>query len=241
MGIADFEGRSRELAAWAEREFRATVAGVYGSSELFALTAVWPADYPPDMRWNGGGQLIAPTICVRIADPATNQPLAMGDQGEMQFKGPNVVNTYLGNPELTPQMFTSDGWFRSGDLGRLVAPNVVQFVCRMGEALRLRGFLVDPAEIEARLISHPAVQRTKVVGIDGPHGGAMAVAFVEPRPNSHPDEDELRQWCAQTLAKFKVPARIHVIAEMPVTSGTNGTKIRTAVLRELAEKGGASI
>jgi len=102
--------------------------------------------------------------------------------------------------------------------------------------LRLRGFLVDPAEIEFRLAAHPAVRVAKVVGVPGPDGGTVAVAFVVPQGPAEPTEDELTQWCATTLAKFKVPTRVHVIDQMPSTSGTNGTKIRAAALREMARE-----
>ncbi|MDQ0380493.1 AMP-binding protein [Amycolatopsis thermophila] len=234
IGIADFEGRSRQLAEWAEREFGTTVAGVYGSSELFALTAFWPRHYAPELRWTGGGQVVTDSIEVRVADPATEEVVPDGAEGEMQFRGPNVVDAYLGDPAVAGEVFTRDGWFRSGDLGRLVAPGTVQYLCRIGDVLRLRGFLVDPSEIEARLAAHPGVAMTKVVGVPGRGGGTIAVAFVVPYGPTPPAEDELRQWCAQTLAKFKVPSRIRLIDEMPTTSGTNGTKIRAAALRELA-------
>lgn len=240
IGIADFEGRSQQVAAWAESQFGTTVAGVYGSSELFALTAFWPAEFPPEQRWTGGGQVITSAIEVRIADPVTNEILSEGQEGEMQFRGPNVVDVYLGDETLALSAFTKDGWFHSGDLGRLVAPGTVQYVCRMGDVLRLRGFLVDPSEIEMRLSAHPEVQVSKVVGIEDPRGGTIAVAFVVAHGNAEPDEQVLRQWCAATLAKFKVPARVHMIQEMPTTSGTNGTKIRAAALREMANDERAS-
>lgn len=236
IGIADFEGRSKELASWAENTFGTTVAGVYGSSELFALTTFWPTEYPPEQRWTGGGRVVTDSIEVRVADPVSNEVCGPGEDGEMQFRGPNVVNAYLGDPSVAREAFTDDGWFRSGDLGRMVADGTVQYVCRMGDVLRLRGFLVDPAEIELRLAAHPAVQVAKVVGIPGPGGGTIAVGFVVLDGPDQPGEAELKAWCAQTLAAFKVPSRVRAIEEMPTTSGTNGTKIRAAALRELASK-----
>ena len=71
-----------------------------------------------------------------------------GIQGELQFRGPNVVDTYLGNPNAAKHAFTADGWFRSGDPGFMNPDGSFDYVCRMGDALRLRGFLVEPAEIE---------------------------------------------------------------------------------------------
>ena len=105
----------------------------------------------------------------------------------------------------------------------------------MGDVLRLRGFLVDPAEIELRLAAHDAVALAKVVGAPAPDGhGTRAVAFVVTRAGHTTSEDELKAWCATNLAKFKVPDEVRFLTEMPTTSGTNGTKIRAAALRELA-------
>ncbi|WP_433802093.1 AMP-binding protein [Actinomycetospora sp. CA-084318] len=224
-GVADFQGRSQELAAWLADELGVATAGVYGSSELFALAATWPLSEPTPQRWAGGGRVVHPGIEVRVqAGP--------GVEGELEFRGPNVVDGYLGS---SPDVFTDDGWFRSGDLGVVVDEGAFVYVCRAGDALRLRGFLVDPAEIELRLGAHPAVHTAKVVGIEGPDGGSVAVGFVTLDAPASPDD--LRDWCAATLAAFKVPAAVHVIDEMPTTSGTNGTKIRAEDLRRSARAG----
>lgn len=234
IGIADFEGKSRAVAEWAESELGAVVAGVYGSSELFALTSVWPADYPPEQRWSGGGRMVSPLIQVRVVDPVDDTRVADGAEGELQFRGPNVVDAYLGDQSLSEGAFTADGWFRTGDLGRKVAPDTIEYLCRMGDVLRLRGFLVDPSEIEVRLAAHPAVTVAKVVGVRGPDGGTQAVGFVTVEGDVPPSAEELRHWCTQTLAKFKVPTHVYVIEEMPTTSGVNGSKIRASELRTLA-------
>jgi len=219
LGIADFAGRAREVAEWALREFGTRTSGVYGSSEVFALTALWPPEEPPPRRWRGGGRLVSPRMEARVVG------------GELQMRGPNVVDAYLGDPEANP--FTADGWFRTGDLAEIDDDGAITFICRMGDALRLRGFLVDPAEIEQRLAEHGSVRAAKVVGVRGA-GGDEAVGFVV--ADGDVDGEALREWCAQTLAAFKVPADVYVIGEMPVTSGTNGTKIKAATLREWAER-----
>ncbi|WP_433503871.1 AMP-binding protein [Pseudonocardia halophobica] len=231
-GVADFQGRSRELAVWARDEFGTLTSGVYGSSELFALTSHWPHDEPEPARWVGGGRVVHPGIEVRVADPVTEEVLAPGHEGELQFRGPNVVDAYLGAE--VPDAFTRDGWFHSGDLGTIVDDGVFAYVCRMGDALRLHGFLVDPAEIEVRLAAHPDVHTAKVVGVPDASGATVAIGFVVPEEGRAPDPAALRTWCAAGLAKFKVPETVHVIEAMPTTSGTNGTKIRAAALREWA-------
>lgn len=233
IGIADFEGKSRDVAAWAEAQFGTSVGGVYGSSELFALAAFWPDSAPDDLKWSGGGRLVSPQIEFRVVDPDTGEELD-GSDGELQFRGYNVVDKYLGDPALSEGTFTEDGWFHTGDLGRRLSEDTFAYICRMGDVLRLRGFLVDPSEIELRLGAHPSVEVAKVVGVRGEDGGTVAVGFIVPVPGSNPSGDELRAWCAETLAKFKVPRSVHVLQEMPTTSGTNGTKIKTAELRQIA-------
>jgi len=236
-GAANFQGRLVELARWAGESFGTTTAGLYGSSEVFALTAMWPADEPPPRRWEGGGRVVTPEIRVRVVDPESRLDLPAGQEGELRFLGPNVVDGYLGDPSATARSRAEDGWFSSGDLGYLVEEGVFVYTCRMGDALRLRGFLVDPSEIEHRLAEHPGVDVAKVVGIAGGDGGTRAVGFVVPAdPAARPSPDELRDWCAATLAKFKVPAAVHVIDEMPTTAGPNGTKILSTTLRDWAQE-----
>jgi fatty-acyl-CoA synthase len=235
-GAAEFQGRLRELADWAKESFGTLTTGLYGSSEVFALTAMWPPEEPEPRRHDRGGRLVSPDIQVRVVDPDSGRSLELEQEGELQFLGPNVVTAYLGNPEAAEKAFTEDGWFRSGDLGLLIPGGGFVHTVRIGDALRLRGFLVDPAEIELRLIAHPEVEIAKVVGIDGADGSARAVGFVVPAAGCQPAPRDLRDWCAAALAKFKVPDAMHVIDEMPVTSGTNGTKIRAATLREWARE-----
>ncbi|MGD9988667.1 AMP-binding protein [Pseudonocardia sp.] len=232
-GAAEFQGRLRELAGWAA-DLGVVTSGVYGASELFALLAMWPDAEPVPDRWRAGGRVAHPGIEVRVADPASGGPVAPGVEGELQFRGSCVVDAYLGDPGRAAAVRTADGWFGSGDLGVLVDEGAFVYVCRMGDALRLRGFLVDPAEIEVRLAAHAGVDTAKVVGITAEDGATVAVGFVTAAPGAAPDPAELRDWCAQGLARFKIPETVHVVEAMPTTSGTNGTKIRAAVLREWA-------
>jgi fatty-acyl-CoA synthase len=201
---------------------------------VFALAAMWPADEPAPRRWEGGGRVVSPEIQVRVADPETGRELPLGQEGELWFRGPNVVDSYLGDPDAAGRAFSPDGWFRSGDLGYLVEEGVFVYTCRMGDALRLHGFLVDPAEIEIRLAEHPGVDSAKVVGIPGPDGATRPIGFVVPVAGAEPEPAELRDWCAATLAKFKVPDAVYLIEAMPTISGPNGTKVSTTSLVEWA-------
>lgn len=237
IGIADFEGKSQAIAAWAAQEFGTETVGVYGSSELLALTAFWNPETDPAHRWGGGGNLVAAEVRVRIVDPLDDRPVTAGEEGELQFSGPNVVDVYLGDTGEAASAFTGDGWFRSGDLGVASDDDGFIYVCRMGDVLRLKGFLVDPSEIERRLAEHPSVHTAKTVGVQDADGQMQAIGYVTLRDDVDPvAPEELRTWCAEALARFKVPAAIEVIEQMPTTAGTNGTKIRAAELREWAQQ-----
>jgi acyl-CoA synthetase (AMP-forming)/AMP-acid ligase II len=234
-GIADFAGRAEEVVRWAQDEHAASIVGVYGSSELFALTALWPLELELPDRIRGGGRLVSDAIEVRVAETQTGAICGPGVTGELQFRGYNVLTDYLGNPDAAARAFTADGWFHSGDLGHL-DPEGDGFVylCRAGDALRLRGFLVEPAEIEQFLASHRDVDTAKVVGVAAATGEDVAVAFVTLRPEAEADADTLLAHCRARLARFKVPTALLVIDAFPVTSGTNGTKIKTSELRRWA-------
>lgn len=243
-GVADFQGMSAELAAWSAGEFGTVTSGVYGSSEVFSLLTFWEDSVPPAQRVRGGGRLSAPDYAYRIVDPHTGTEVPEGHRGEIQLWGPNVVDEYLGDrrtPDGTPASgsamdtnTTEDGWFLTGDLGEAVDDRSFVYVCRMGDVIRLKGFLVDPAEIEVHLAEHPAVEIVKVVSRTDGAGEPEVVAFVQPAPGSTPDGDELRDFCARRLARYKVPAEVRVIERMPTTAGTNGSKIKAAVLRDWA-------
>ncbi len=194
--------------------------------------ASWSPDDPIDRRSPAGGMPISPDIQIRVVEPVTGADLVDEQPGELQVRGPNVLRGYLNNPEATAGAFTDDGWFRTGDLAMARAGGFV-FLARLKDTLRLRGYLVDPAEIEEYLASNPAVAGAQVVGVPGA-AGEQAVAFVRPTPGAAPAEAELIDYCRGHIADYKVPARIVVLDEFPTVQSPNGTKIQKARLREMA-------
>jgi fatty-acyl-CoA synthase len=233
-GVANFAGLARTVIEGAEAQLGARVTGLYGSSECFALMASWSPDDPINLRFPAGGVPISPDIQIRVVDPVSGAVLADEQPGELQVRGPNVLQGYLNNPEASAGAFTSDGWFRTSDLAMAHAGGFV-FMARLKDTLRLRGYLVDPAEIEEYLASHPAVAGAQVVGVPGATG-EQAVAFVQPAPRAAPSEAELIAYCRGRIADYKVPARVVVIDEFPTVQSANGTKIQKARLRELAAR-----
>jgi acyl-CoA synthetase (AMP-forming)/AMP-acid ligase II len=232
--IAEFGGRAATLAAWARDSFGAELTGVYGSSEVLAFAMSRPIHSDCAAQVKGGGLPLSDRMAFRVADPETGAVLPSGAQGELQAKGYNVLSRYLGNPAATQQALTVDGWYRTGDLASHDGDAGFTFLCRNSDALRLRGFLVEPAEIEQFLMSHPGVETARVVGVRTAQGDAP-VGFVTLIDKTLTGESLVR-FCKAGLAAFKAPARIEVLDGFPVTAGTNGVKIRTEELKRMAQE-----
>jgi len=233
-GFANFVNAGPAVAAQVEEELGVRLTGLYGMSEVFALLARWPAALPVAARSRAGGIPVDDALAVRVIDPDTGVERPAGVDGELCFRGPSVLARYLGDPEATARALGEDGWFRSGDLGRRTGDGGFEFLARLGDTLRLRGFLVDPAEIERRLETHPDVELAQVVGAERPVHGQVAVAFVKLRSGAATSEDDLRRHCAAGIAELKVPTRILFVDEFPTVEGPNGRKIRKHDLRALA-------
>lgn len=232
FGYAKFNPALDDLVTRAES--RGVIAcGLYGMSEVHALYALQPRKLPPAERAKGGGELISPAAAVRICDPDTGRELPPGEHGEIELKGPSLLLEYYGNPEATREAFREGGWFRTGDLGYLDGHRRFCYVTRIGDVLRLGGFLTSPQEIEAVLEEHPAVQGAQVVGATLA-SEPVAIAFVVPAMGQAVDEAALREWCKARLAGYKIPRRFVEVAEFPTTPSANGTKIQRAKLREMA-------
>lgn len=229
--LADFAGLSQQVTSQADARGIAC-SGTYGSSEVFSLMSLQDWAAPVAQRACAGGMPLDPHITLRVVDPETGQPVADGQAGELQLRGPNVLAQYLNNPAATAQAFTADGWFCTGDLATTQGQHF-HYLARMGDSLRLRGYLVNPAEIEQALMRHPAVALAQVVGVAVPGVGDQAVAFVVLQ-QADPGEAALRAYCQQTMAAYKVPQRVVVLAAFPSIDGPNGVKIQKRVLRDMA-------
>lgn len=233
--MADFAGLSLPVAQQADARGIAC-SGTYGSSEVFSLVSLQADDAPVELRALPGGRPVDPLTQIRVVDPQTGQAMADGEAGELQLRGPNVLAQYLNNPDATAQAITADGWFRSGDLATAHGQHF-HYLARMGDSLRLRGYLVNPAEIEQALMHHPAVALAQVVGVHLPGVGDQAFAFVvlngaEPGETDLPAD--LRDFCQRNMASYKVPQQVVVLAAFPTLDGPNGVKIQKRVLRQMA-------
>jgi fatty-acyl-CoA synthase len=230
-GYAEFVGWGARVAEAADaRGIR--LVGLYGSSEGFSLLAGRDWRAPLAQRIPAGGVPVSPDIRFRIRHPETGAELLTGEPGELQLQGYNLLQQYLNNPSATAAAFTGDGWFRSGDLAVDEGGSFL-YLARLRDSLRLRGYLVDPGEIESHLTVHPAVAQAQVVGVAQPGQGDVAVAFVILAAAA--DEASLLTHCRAGLAAYKQPKRVLAVAEFPANNGPNGVKILKNKLREMAE------
>jgi fatty-acyl-CoA synthase len=202
--------------------------GVYGSSEMQALFSMSRGAH----RLRSGGRPVNARAAVSVRDPHSGERVADGQPGELCFEAPSRFAGYLGDDAATAQATTDDGWFRSGGLGRLDGGDFV-FEARLGDALRLGGFMVGPEEIEGFLVGLPGVSGAQVVAVEAPEGPRL-IAFITTAPSATVDEADLRARCLAGMARFKVPARIIPLQGFPTTDGPNGRKIQRVRLREMA-------
>ena len=211
-----------------------TLVGLYGMSEVQALFARRDHHLPLQQRYLPGGKLLSRQARVRTRNPETGELLGHGESGELELRGPSLMLEYFEDPGATEEAMTADGYLRSGDLGYTTSADSFVFEARMGDALRLGGFLVSPLEIESHLLEHPQIAAAQVVAVRV--GEVMKpYAFVITAEQGVLDQKVIGDYCRQSLAPFKVPVAFHAMEEFPTTRSPNGTKIQRAKLRQLAE------
>lgn len=160
----------------------------------------------------GKAQMLAE---VRLAD-ASGAEVADGETGELLIRGPGVTPGYWNRPEATVQSFT-DGWLRTGDVGRRDADGYVYIVDRIKDMYISGGENVYPAEVETVLREHPAVLDASVVGFPDDRWGEVGCAFIVARPGHAVDAAALAAHCRAHLAAYKVPKRIEAAGDLPRT------------------------
>jgi len=210
------------------------LVGLYGSSEVLALFSSQPLELPVDARIEGGGRPVAAMLAqVRVRDTESGELLPPGRSGELEILAPSNFLGYFNDPQATAAVVLPDGFFRTGDLGHLRDDGTFVYETRMGDAIRLGGFLVNPVEIEAVLKRLDSVADAQVVAVEI-EGRLRVVAFVIPRPGCMPAEADLIAQMAAQTASFKVPARIWFVDQYPVTQSSNGVKTQRNKLRDMA-------
>jgi acyl-CoA synthetase (AMP-forming)/AMP-acid ligase II len=181
----------------------------YGLTETSPAALVAPADRA---KPGSVGIPCASTEC-RIVDPETSRDVAPGTDGEIWIRGPQVMRGYLHRPDETRAVLDADGWFRTGDLGHADEDGDVFIVDRLKELIKYKGMQVPPAELEAVLLSHPAVADAAVVPFPDADAGEIPRAFVVRKGAA--TAEELMSYVADRVAPYKKVRRLEFIDAIP--------------------------
>ncbi|KAK7099195.1 uncharacterized protein [Littorina saxatilis] len=203
------EGISREFATRSD----ALLLQVYGLTETSPVTHF---NNPP-VRLGTIGHVVS-TTDAKIIDVDTGEALKAGETGELCVRGPQVMKGYFNNPKATADT-VQDGWLRTGDLGHVDEDGYFSITDRLKELIKYKGFQVAPAELEALLLTHPAVSDVAVVGVPNEEAGELPKAFVVPRPGVPFSEKDVIDFLHSKVAPHKkLRGGLHVLETIPKTA-----------------------
>ncbi len=202
------------IEAWPDTDF----IQVYGLTEVCGvITHLLPdahrdAEHPE--RLISAGQCV-PDTEVRVVDPGSLQDVATGENGELWFRTPQLMKGYLNRPEDTAAVITQDGWFRTGDMGKVDADGFVYVEDRLKDMIISGGENVYSPEIERVLAEHPSVMEVAIIGVPDERWGESVKAVVSLKPDTEATEEQLIAWCREELAGFKCPKSVDILEALP--------------------------
>ena len=177
----------------------------------------------------GSVGVTAPNTETKIVDAVTQKELGVGEDGEVCVRGPQVMLGYLNNKAATESMLEPNGWLHTGDIGHIDEDGHLFVVDRLKELIKYKGFQVPPAELEALLLTHPAVADAAVVGIPDEEAGEIPVAHVVLRPGAEVTPEEIQEFVAGQVAHYKQVRKVVITDAIP--KSTSG-KILRRMLRD---------
>jgi malonyl-CoA/methylmalonyl-CoA synthetase len=212
--------------AWRERTGH-TILERYGMSETVMLSSN-PYSTVQGQRRGGTVGFPLPGVQLRVRDDA-GQPCPTDEIGHIEVAGPNVFAGYWRMPEKTKEEFTDDGYFKTGDVGKIDGLGYVAIVGRSKDLIISGGYNVYPAEIEGYINEMAGVAESALVGVPHPDFGEVGIAIVTPKPGAALDGDAIIGALKKKLANFKIPKRCFVVSELPRNAMG---KVQKALLRE---------
>jgi fatty-acyl-CoA synthase len=205
-----------------------TVSG-WGMTESGASPAVsYPLDSEDDRCTASGVAL--PGYTFKVIDPDTGAPQPYGTPGELCCKGYQVMQGYYQKPDETAKTLDAEGWLHTGDMATMRDDGTICFVGRYKEILKVGGENVDPVEVEAFLLQHPAINQVKIVGVSDSRLHEVGCACVVLEPGANLTLEELRAFSQGKVASFKIPHHMVLVKDYPMTSSG---KVQKFKLQEL--------
>jgi acyl-CoA synthetase (AMP-forming)/AMP-acid ligase II len=218
---------SADVATEAGRRIGCEIVQGYGMTELSPVSHFTP---PGSNRPGASGLTVPNTECL-IVDPESGDSLGPGKDGELWIRGPQVMRGYLNQPGATAATLDGEGWLHTGDIAHFDADGYLFIVDRLKELIKYKAFQVPPAEIEALLLSHPAVADAAVIGIPDAEAGELPAGFVVLKKGAEATEQEIMAFVAKQVAHYKQLRRLTFIDAVP--KSTSG-KILRRLLRDAA-------
>jgi len=207
-----------------EKAFGCTILEGYGLSETSPAASF---NHPDRERKPGSIGTPIEGVEMRVVDPDGNE-VAPGEPGEIQIRGHNIMKGYWNLPDATAAAISADGWFSSGDVGKVDDDGYFYIVDRMKELIIRGGFNVYPREIEEVLYEHPAVAEAAVIGIPHDSLGEEIGAAVALKEGAHAEPDELRDFVKERVAAYKYPRRVWFVDSLP--KGPTGKVVRREIV-----------
>jgi fatty-acyl-CoA synthase len=229
--LASGMSSSWPIARQARKTFGPMLSG-FGMTEFCVGAAMSALDSTEEQCVEASGYP-APGYEIRIVDPETGQSLPENVPGEIQVRGYTMMQGYYRKPVETAAALDSAGWLHTGDMGILRPDGHLRFMGRYKDMLKIGGENVDPMEVEAYLMTHPAVDLAVVISYPDSRLSEVGIAYVRSKAGQSLEESGLIDYCRGRIASFKIPRRVVFIDELPMTSSG---KIQKAKLREDALK-----
>jgi long-chain acyl-CoA synthetase len=194
-----------------EDQFDCIVLEGYGLSETSPVASF---NHPGRERKPGSIGTPIRGVEMRVVD-ASGAEVPQGEVGEIAIRGHNIMKGYLNKPDATAEAVSADGWFRTGDIGRVDADGYYYIVDRKKDLIIRGGYNIYPREIEEVLYEHPEVAEAAVVGMPHPDLGEEVGAAVALKPGATVTPDELRSYVKSQVAAYKYPRRVWIVDALP--------------------------
>lgn len=200
-----------DLATAVRERLGCLVKQGYGMTETSPVTHVNPDD-PDKIKVASVGPLV-PNTEARIVDPATGNDLGPNERGELWVRGPQVMKGYLNRPDATAQTIDSEGWLHTGDVAYVDEDGYFYVVDRVKELIKYKGYQVAPAELEAVLLSHPAVADAAVIPVPDEEAGEIPKAFIVKKADV--TAEEIMAYVAKHVAPYKKVREVEFVESIP--------------------------
>jgi len=184
-----------------------------------------------------------PHFDAKIVNPATHEPVGLGEPGELWIRGYAVMKGYYNMPEKTAETIDAEGWLHTGDLATMNGQGYFNIVGRAKEMIIRGGENVYPAEVEAFLMRHPKIAEAQVVGVPDTYMGEEGVALIKLKAGESADADEIREYCRANISRYKVPKYFNFVSSYPMTVSGKVKKfeLRKQLIQELGLEEAARI